>query len=576
MKKYVISLIICLTVGLSGVFTACNNDVPTIDYQHESKYTADFSKLIEAIRSQTTTLEKKLELINQALNDVNASLKDKLNLIEVAVAEGVGTYKEYAEKIIEAINNLNLTQDAKLQTIYDILASNNASLELQLAAIEEAVKAGFGTYKEMAEALIKSINDLNASQAEKLQLIYDILKSELATLSQKVADVEAAIKAGFLDNQAALKALQDAIVAALANDQKDLSDRLKELNDALTAIKGSLDSNFKLSADAIATLTNELIEVLYNNQVSTNTKLANIEDAIKALSGTVTAEYDKVAELLKQIADAVEAGADYSEIIAAIKSLVPQPEPEPEPDPVPEGFVDLGITRAMVYGEDCENPKKRIVFAEKNLGATEASNPGYYFRWGELKGWRIFGDEAGDLTSSNCVQYDKNGEATGNAFKGFTEGSWALSGLTTVEDFAGKTNLTAGGITYGDAVTYYMGEGYKMMDETLGRAVWSRGNRDRWREEGIIDISIIVKAEGCWLTNNDTGAKILFPYGGYLNGRSRDYYATAGEWATVYQWTSTPEEGKSWMFYQVQNYGGKMENANRWEGRNIRAVAEIN
>ena len=362
MKKYVISLIICLTVGLSGVFTACNNDVPTIDYQHESKYTADFSKLIEAIRSQTTTLEKKLELINQALNDVNASLKDKLNLIEVAVAEGVGTYKEYAEKIIEAIDNLNATQDAKLQAIYEILASNNASLELQLAAIEEAVKAGFGTYKEMAEALIKSINDLNASQAEKLQLIYDILKSELATLSQKVADVEAAIKAGFLDNQAALKALQDAIVAALANDQKDLSDRLKELNDALTAIKGSLDSNFKLSADAIATLTNELIEVLYNNQVSTNTKLANIEDAIRALSGTVTAEYAKVAELLKQIADAVEAGADYSEIIAAIKAIViPDPQPKYE-------AVDLGLS---------------VKWATFNVGAKSETDYGDKFAWGE-------------------------------------------------------------------------------------------------------------------------------------------------------------------------------------------------
>ena len=146
MKKYIIFLLISLTVGFSGALTSCKTDIPTIDYQHESKYTADFSKLIEAIESQTTTLNEKINLINAALVNINTNLDQKLQLIEAAVNAGVDSYKELAQKLIESIDAMNATQEEKLQAIFDILSSNYASLDQKLADIEAAINAGIGAY----------------------------------------------------------------------------------------------------------------------------------------------------------------------------------------------------------------------------------------------------------------------------------------------------------------------------------------------------------------------------------------------------------------------------------------------
>ena len=356
MKKTIYSIIMCLALAASAAFTSCSEDMPNVNYVNVVSNTSDFSKVIEAIKSQTTTLAEKLDLVNQTLADTNTKLADKLKLIEEAVNAGVATYEELAKKLIDSINALEDTQEKKLQSIIEILGNTNASLDQKLADIEAAIKAGIGSYELYSQQLIDAIDAMNVSQAEKLQLIYDILKSELATLSQKVADVNAAIEKGFLDNAAALEALSAAIVDQLNDNNTDLAARLVEIKDAIEAINTSIDDGFTLENDALVALSNQLLAAIADNANSEAYKIELLADAIETLAGNIEDSKAELITLLEELKDAVEKRTDYSGIIAAIRSLL-----GPE-------YVDLGLS---------------VKWAKWNVGANCETDYGDYFAWGE-------------------------------------------------------------------------------------------------------------------------------------------------------------------------------------------------
>ena len=584
MKKSIISLLICLTVGISGVlFTSCKDDIPTIDYVHQSSYSADFSALIDAINDQTITLSRKLDLINEALVNIHWTLEEKLGIIQAAIEAGVGTYEEYAKVLIESINQLNKTQEAKLQAICDILESNNANLTAKLADIEAAIEAGIGTYEVMAAALIESIDKLNATQDEKLQAIYDILKSNNASLTAKLADIEAAIKAGigsyeemakaliesidklnatqaeklqaiydvlknefasldlkvealdasidkgFADNKTAIKAFQEAIVQELNNEKLDLATRLTNLKLALDKLKGSIDENFKLNKEAISTLTTKLIESLESNQTTVNTKIENITNAIGALTGNIGTEYGKLLTYLVQLIEAVKAGADYSEIIAAIKALTPiEPEPEPEPEPVPEGFVDLGLS---------------VYWAECNLGAEVCDEPGGYYGWGMKAPY-----EAGKTVGWNSY------------FKSFggTE-SWyeASSCGTSVDPLAFfVTNGVDISSTEWDAAAL-----------SIGGRIPTKEQFEELLENCDMEWDYSLSMYGCTFTSKLNGKSIFLPAAGYRSGSE-----TLDSWNGLYYITATPKELQYFCFYLAGDEKSEMNQAYRYRGFQIRPV----
>ena len=352
----------CLALAASGMFYSCSEDMPNVNFVNVVSNSSDFRDVIKALEDQTTTLETKLQLVEDAINSTQRTLDEKLQIIETAIKNGVSTYKELAEKLIESINKSATSQAEKIDAICDILASTQATLELQLAAIEEAVKAGFGTYKEMAEALIESINKLEASQAEKLQLIYDILDSELATLSQKVADVAAAIEQGFIDNKDAIDALNKAIADALSDRSADLADRLGDIKEGIEDIKESIDTGFVLEKQAIVNLASSLLYTIESNATSEAEKLQLIADAIGLLTGNIEACEKDLIKLLVALKEAIEKRTDYSGIIEAIRSLV-----DPDPQPKYEA-VDLGLS---------------VKWATFNVGAKSETDYGDYFAWGE-------------------------------------------------------------------------------------------------------------------------------------------------------------------------------------------------
>ena len=311
----------CLGIVASGLLSSCSEDMPNVNFVNVVSNTSDFRGVIEAIKNQTLTLTQKLDLVSKSLEDTQTTLEQKLLIIEAAVNNGVATYQDLATKLIKSINALNEDQNKKLEAIYNIIASNNATLEQKLADIEAAIKAGFGKYEEYAQALIQSIKELQASQSEKLQFIHDILDSELASLSLKVESLSVAVEQGFLDNKAAINALNSTLVLALQDNNADLVASLAEIKTAIDKVKQSIDLGFWFENNTIAALSAQVIGAINDNAKSESYKLYVLAGAINVLTGNISAENAQVITLLEQLRDAIEKRSDYSEIIKAINEL---------------------------------------------------------------------------------------------------------------------------------------------------------------------------------------------------------------------------------------------------------------
>ena len=362
MKTKLSLLLLCLVIGMSGVFISCKNDAPDIKVKTEDTFTSDFTGIVNILKDQNQSLEARLDALHSALYSVKITLDQKLELIELAVRNGITTYKECAGQLLNALDN-KAGSDAQLQGIYDILHAMGATLDLKLAAIEAAINAGVGTYEEFAQQLIDAIKALDASQAEKLQAIYDVLKSRLATLSLKVEAVKIAIENGFISNKDAIAALQEAIVDALSNPE-DLGKCIDDITEALKEIKTSLDEGFALTQEAVNLFCTDLVKFLTKANTTIGDKLDAIEKAIRFVGENFPTLNLNLLDVLGQIKKAILDGNDYTELIDAIKSLV---DPEPEPEPEYEA-VDLGLS---------------VEWATFNVGAKSETDYGDYFAWGE-------------------------------------------------------------------------------------------------------------------------------------------------------------------------------------------------
>ena len=375
MKQKLTLILLCLAVGISGAFTSCKNDAPDIVAKTETTYKSDFSGITKALQDQTLSIDEKLDLLKLAIDETEFTLFEKLGLIELAVENGVATYQECATNLIAAINKLNDNQAAKLEAIREILLATNVTLELKLANIEAAIKAGIGTYADFARQLIDAINELNQVQADKIQEIYNVLESSFASIATKVELVKLAIENGFISNQKAVDALNEAIVVQLKYNQGELGKSIDEITKALTGVNNSINFGFYMTDATMGLVVKNLTMFLKSSTKTVNGALDAIEAAIYLLNLQLYKDGEKILDLLKQIKEAILKGNDYSGLIAAIKGLIPQPGRE---------AVDLGLS---------------VDWATCNLGAEKPEE------FGDMYGWGMVNPYAPDVRGINWKLY---------------------------------------------------------------------------------------------------------------------------------------------------------------------------
>ena len=471
-----IPLAVTMLLAAPAFLTSCQEDAPEINYTMSVSVINDFTKVVEAIDRGSLKNEEAIAKLAAAIDRMNSDQQAKLQTIR-DVLNSVNTTLETKLIAIEAaLKAQTLSMEGKLDLIRGVLADQKTTLETRLAAIEAAMKAQTLSLEgkldlltaavenqtlkleDLADRLTTAIDNLSSDMEGKLDQIKGVLTDQKITLETKLAAIEAAVKAqtlsleGKLDLlEAAVKALPDysSQLEAISTAIANLPDYGDKLSAIEAAVKGMPDYGDKLSA-IVASLNaiKDQAEALGTGQTSIASKIAGVTDAINDLVDEVNSGNTSAAAALAQIIQKLE------ELKGSIGGGGTTPSPVE--------YVDLGLPSGLKW-------------AKCNLGAPKPSEPGDHYAWGETDPkaeytWATYKwMQAGQSEAKYITKY--------TIADGETGGIWYDSSGAFIGD--NKTALVAAD----DAATAKLGSPWRMptideFQELIDKCTWTWTTQD--------------------------------------------------------------------------------------------------
>ena len=300
-------------------FSSCEEDATNLKYKMEVTVVNDFTKVVEAINNGALKNEQAINQLKQAIDQMNADQKTKLQAIIDAVNAVNNTLDAKLAVIEAAIKAQTLSMEAKMDLLKGVIAAQTTSLETKLGAIEAAIKAQ------------------TLSVEAKMDLIHDIIDAQTTALELKIAAIEAAVKAQTLSMEAKMDLIHDiiasqtsalelklaAIETAMKEESIALADKLALVEQAFKDQATNFDTKMELLTTAVTSIPDyrdklAAIETAINNVPDYATQLAAIEAVLNNVNSTLT---DKLA-LLESIETAItESGNKLAAIKAVIDAL---------------------------------------------------------------------------------------------------------------------------------------------------------------------------------------------------------------------------------------------------------------
>lgn len=246
MKRIFSSLFaIIALVGTTGIFTACQEDAPEINYTINVTVNNDFTEVVNAINNGTMKQEAAIAALTAAIEKMQGDQNAKL------------------DAIVEAINTLATTLDAKLAIIEAAMKAQTLALETKLGLIEAAIKAlpDYTDRLKAIEAAIKGMPDYS----DKLAAIETAIAA-LPNYGEQLGVIAAAIEAlpNYTEQMGALETALEAIAENIEAQQGQYADELAALTEAIDAIKAEVAAGNKSQADALA----EIIALLESGAIA--------------------------------------------------------------------------------------------------------------------------------------------------------------------------------------------------------------------------------------------------------------------------------------------------------------------
>ena len=408
-------------------FSSCEEDATNLKYKMEVTVVNDFTKVVEAINNGALKNEQAINQLKQAIDQMNADQKTKMQAIIAAINAVNNTLDTKLAVIEAAIKAQTLSMDSKMELLKGVIEAQSASLELKLGAIKTAM------------------NEQTLALEAKMDLIHDIIGAQTAALELKIGAIEAAIKAQTLSMEAKMDLIHDIIAAqtsalelklaaietAMKEETIALADKLALVEQAIKDQTTNFDTKMELLTTAVTSIPDyrdklAAIETAINNVPDYATQLAAIEAVLSNVNSTLT---DKLA-LLEGINDAITDNAakldaikavidalpDYSTAFTSIKTEIANLLQAVKDGTtstetalaaiaakieemkaaggvsgggttgggtgtekiVPKDFVDLGLPSGLLW-------------AKCNIGAATESDAGGYFAWGETAPKTEFG-----------------------------------------------------------------------------------------------------------------------------------------------------------------------------------------
>ena len=408
-------------------FSSCEEDATNLKYKMEVTVVNDFTKVVEAINNGALKNEQAINQLKQAIDQMNADQKTKMQAIIAAINAVNNTLDTKLAVIEAAIKAQTLSMEAKMDLLKGVIAAQTTSLETKLGAIEAAIKAQ------------------TLSVEAKMDLIHDIIDAQTTALELKIAAIEAAVKAQTLSMEAKMDLIHDiiasqtsalelklaAIETAMKEESIALADKLALVEKAIKDQTTNFDTKMELLTTAITSMPDysaklAAIETAISNVPDYATQLAAIKAVLSNVNSTLT---DKLA-LLEGINDAITDNAAKLDAIKAVIDALPDYSTEfanikteianllqavkdgttstetalaaiaakieemkaaggvsgggttgggtGTEKIVPKDFVDLGLPSGLLW-------------AKYNIGAATESDSGGYFSWGETAPKTKFG-----------------------------------------------------------------------------------------------------------------------------------------------------------------------------------------
>ena len=300
-------------------FSSCEEDATNLKYKMEVTVVNDFTKVVEAINNGALKNEQAINQLKQAIDQMNADQKTKMQAIIAAINAVNNTLDTKLAVIEAAIKAQTLSMEAKMDLLKGVIAAQTTSLETKLGAIEAAIKAQ------------------TLSVEAKMDLIHDIIDAQTTALELKIAAIEAAVKAQTLSMEAKMDLIHDiiasqtsalelklaAIETAMKEESIALADKLALVEQAIKDQATNFNTKMELLTTAVTSIPDyrdklAAIETAINNVPDYATQLAAIEAVLSNVNSTLT---DKLA-LLESIETAItESGNKLAAIKAVIDAL---------------------------------------------------------------------------------------------------------------------------------------------------------------------------------------------------------------------------------------------------------------
>ena len=108
-------------------------------------------------------------------------------------------------------NEIDIEITSDYNEIIKAINEGNASLAEKLAAIEQAIKDGSLQNKQAVALVQQAIDALKGTLADKLAAVEAAVRSQSTSLEAKIALIDAAVKAGFADETGARDLFKQAL-----------------------------------------------------------------------------------------------------------------------------------------------------------------------------------------------------------------------------------------------------------------------------------------------------------------------------------------------------------------------------
>lgn len=317
-------LLAAITVALASfTISSCVKEAPEINYTVEFNHTSDFSSIIEAIKSQSTTIAQKLDAVQTAVSEGLLSVEEASKALKEALVESLEKHNTTLSELTQAVESQNLLLEDKLEVLTAAIVTQTTTLEdvlnKELTLLKKAIDSGAETIESALDSfqrvMDKNMEELTTAteiQTAALMFKFDLIAATVASgttsIRNAIREFEDTVEDGLDDiadatnlQSLAQTALGTAIATAISRGSTNITDALAELQDAMEDGLGDIRRATNIQTIVMGVAGGLMSYLIYSG---TN----KLEDALEAINESVTDQTLRFELQLEAIKAAIDAG----------------------------------------------------------------------------------------------------------------------------------------------------------------------------------------------------------------------------------------------------------------------------